>query len=119
MANLARIASGEPLREFRRTVNRDRLAYSVQVSRPGADTVEVSLIDLSCKGFQASCGKARFARGETVQVALPLMDLLHCRIMWSLPGCFGAQFMIPIDARSYLDMLAVMREGDEKAESCL
>lgn len=111
MADIAWRKAGEPAREFRRTVNRDRLSYGAQVFRPGGIEVGVSLIDLSCKGFQASCGSARFARGETVQIALPLVEMVSCRVMWSLPGCFGAQFMIPIDARGYLDMLAVM-QGD-------
>lgn len=114
MANLGWHKAGEPAREFRRTVNRDRLTYRAQVFRPGGIEVGVSLIDLSCKGFQASCGPARFARGESIQIALPLVETLNCRVMWSLPGCFGAQFMIPIDARGYLDMIAVMQGGDVK-----
>ncbi len=112
MADIAWRKAGEPAREFRRTVNRDRLSYGAQVFRPGGIEVGVSLIDLSCKGFQASCGSARFARGESIQIALPLVEMVSCRIMWSLPGCFGAQFMIPIDARGYLDMLAVMQGVD-------
>ena len=112
MADLGWHKAGEPAREFRRTVNRDRLTYRAQVFRPGGIEVDVSLIDLSCKGFQASCGSARFARGESIQIALPLVGTLNCRIMWSLPGCFGAQFMIPIDARGYLDMIAVMQDGE-------
>ena len=115
MADLAWRKGDEPAREYRRTVNRDRLTYSAQVIRPGNISIAVSLIDLSCKGFQASCGSARFARGESIQIVLPLVERLNCRIMWSLPGCFGAQFMIPIDARSYLDMIAVI--ADEVSRS--
>lgn len=110
MADLAWRKTGEPLQEFRRTVNRDRLTYTAQVIRPGGIRIDISLIDLSCKGYQASCASVRFARGESIQIALPLVETLNCRIMWSLPGCFGAQFMIPIDARRYLDMLAVMTD---------
>ncbi|MCW2411884.1 MULTISPECIES: hypothetical protein [unclassified Sphingobium] len=91
----------------RRVVSRDAISFQTHVSRPrGADPVEVELIDFSVWGFQARCGFARFERGEPVALRLPLITTQDAQIRWSLRGCFGAQFLQPIDARAYLDILA-------------
>jgi hypothetical protein len=35
--------------------------------------------------------------------------------MWSVRGCFGGQFQLPIDARTYLDLLAQVRATSRQA----
>jgi hypothetical protein len=95
----------------RRQTARDLVDFDTIVVRSRNIPVDIRLVDLSPKGFHARCGPARFERGETVSLRLPLVGMVEARVMWSLRGCFGSQFLLPIDARTYLDLLAGIRSG--------
>lgn len=98
----------------RRQTNRDLVSYDTVVTHSRDITIDVRLVDLSPRGFHARCGPARFERGEPVSLHLPSIGMIDAKVMWSLRGCFGAQFNLPIDARSYLDLLAGIRSGTVK-----
>jgi len=105
-SKIARTSLGQAQR---RVVSRDSLSYQTSIERPrGTQPIEVEIVDLSIWGFQARCGFARFDRGEPVRLNLPLIGLQDAQVRWSLRGCFGAQFHQPVDARAYLDVLAVV-----------
>ncbi len=93
----------------RRHVGRDLIDFETVLVRNGSRQIKTRLVDLSPKGFHARSGDARFERGEIIGLRLPLVGILPGRVMWGLKGCFGAQFSVPIDARSYLDLLAQIR----------
>lgn len=99
----------------RRTTGRDPVDHETIVLRPGEVRIDVRLIDLSARGFHARCGLARFDRGESIRLQLPLVSTLPARVMWSVRGCFGGQFQLPIDARTYLDLLAQVRATSRQA----
>lgn len=98
----------------RRQTARDLVDYDTIIIRPGNVRRDVQLVDISPKGFHARCGLERFERGESVSLRLPLIGLVQGRVMWSLRGCFGGQFILPVDARAYLDCLVLLRAGTGK-----
>ena len=95
----------------RRQTAGDLVDFDTVVARVGNILIDVRLVDISPRGFHARCGPARFERGELVSLRLPLVDMVEGKVMWSLRGCFGGQFNLPVDARTYLDLLAGLRDG--------
>ncbi|OJY71121.1 MAG: hypothetical protein BGP16_10995 [Sphingobium sp. 66-54] len=93
----------------RRQVARDLVDLGTVLIRNGGDEVAVRLVDLSRKGFHARCASPQFARGDVVTVRLPLVGFIPGRVMWGLKGCFGCQFSVPLDERTYLRLLARIR----------
>lgn len=93
----------------RRQTARDLIEYDTTILRPGTPVKDVRLIDISPKGFHARSAGPVMERGEALEVMLPLLGPVPARTMWGLRGCFGAQFVVPIDARAYLDVLATAR----------
>ncbi|MBB5986338.1 PilZ domain-containing protein [Sphingobium lignivorans] len=102
----------------RRETTRDLVDFPTSIER-GEIRLDVRLIDVSARGFHARCSDARFVRGEAVSVWLPQCGLVQARVMWGLRGCFGAQFMVPIDPRTYPDILAALRAPADKAQGAL
>jgi hypothetical protein len=111
MADTAKDDAREPLPQ-RRQSTRDTISHHSQVVRPGNLAIDVHLVDLSPNGFHARCSERPFQRGESVAVRLPLIGQVQARVMWGLRGCFGCQFLVPIDARTYLDVLAMIRKAE-------
>ena len=108
MSETARQA-GERPRAARRQVARDLVDLETVLIRNGGDEGPVRLVDLSRKGFHARCADLRFARGDVVTLRLPLVGFIPGRVMWGLKGCFGCQFSVPLDERTYLRLLARIR----------
>jgi hypothetical protein len=104
----------EPEFVQRRQAQRDLVDYKTAIIRPGNLRREVQLVDISPLGFHAKCSGEQFSRGESVSLLLPLIGIMQSRVMWSLRGCFGGQFLVPIDARAYLDCLNRLREGSTR-----
>ena len=104
----------EPEFVQRRQTQRDLVDYKTALLRPGNLRRDVQLVDISPMGFHARCGTDGFERGEAVSILLPLVGIVKARVMWSLKGCFGGQFLLPIDARADLDCLARLREGSTR-----
>jgi hypothetical protein len=104
----------EPDYVQRRQTQRDLVDYKTAIIRPGNLRREVQLVDISPLGFHAKCGGEQFTRGESVSLLLPLIGIVKGRVMWSLRGCFGAQFLVPVDARAYLDCLGKLNEGSSR-----
>ncbi|HZV19700.1 MAG TPA: PilZ domain-containing protein [Sphingobium sp.] len=93
----------------RRQVARDLVDFESALILNGGVEVIVRLVDLSRKGFHARCANPRFIRDDVVTVCLPLVGFLPGRVMWGLKGCFGAQFSVPLDERTYLRVLTRIR----------
>lgn len=108
MSETARQAEARP-HIARRQVARDLVDLETLLIRNGGDEVAVRLVDLSRKGFHARCAGPRFARGDVVTLRLPLVGFVPGRVMWGLKGCFGCQFSVPLDERTYLRLLARIR----------
>lgn len=104
----------EPHYVQRRQTERDLVDYKTMIIRTGNLRRDVDLVDISPKGFHARCGEERFERGEAVSLLLPLLGIVPGSVMWSMRGCFGSQFFLPIDARAYLDCLDRLREGSTR-----
>lgn len=111
MANTAKDCPREPLPQ-RRQAKRDTVDHHTQVLLPGHPPLDVHVIDISPNGFHARCTQRQFQRGESLALRLPLVGLVQARVMWGLRGCFGCQFLVPVDARRYLDVLATIRKSE-------
>ena len=111
MADAAKDYGRQPQPQ-RRQANRDAVDHDTQLRLPGHPPLNVHVIDISPSGLHARCSERRFQRGESVAVRLPLVGLVQARVMWGLRGCFGCQFLVPVDARCYLDILAVIRKSE-------
>jgi|GEM_PF-1080399 len=98
----------------RRQTSRDLVDFDTVIIRPGNVRRDIKLVDISARGFHARCGHERFERGESISLRLPIVGIAHGRVMWSLRGCVGGQFLLPIDARTYLDCLAELRESTKR-----
>ena len=93
---------GRQLQPQRRQANRDAVDHDTQLRLPGHPPLNVHVIDISPSGLHARCSERQF----------PLVGLVQARVMWGLRGCFGCQFLVPVDARCYLDVLAAIRKSE-------
>jgi hypothetical protein len=97
----------------RRQPSRKAVDLSSIVLRPGRAPLDVRIVDISPFGFHARFQNETFQRGEMLHVELPLIGTTKAQIMWSLKGCFGCKFLLPIDAGTFLKLLRAMRGRDE------
>lgn len=101
----------------RRQSGRESVDLPAMVIRPGRDQQPVRLVDISPFGLHARFHGSGFGRGEHLHVDLPLIGPVKAQVMWGLKGCFGCKFMMPIDARTFLRLLATIRSCGEDWQS--
>jgi hypothetical protein len=104
---------GQQWQAQRRQTSREMVDLPTRASRPGREPLPVRLVDLSPFGLHARFQGGSFQRGEHLQIALPLVGEVRGQVMWGLKGCFGCKFALPIDARTYLRLLAAIRDCGE------
>jgi len=92
----------------------DRVAVDLVtvVLRDGRPDLEVRLVDLSPFGFHARHSESHLARDDRLRIDLPLLGDMPARVIWTIKGCFGCRFSVPIEERAYLRLLAVVRACD-------
>ncbi|MBT2187701.1 PilZ domain-containing protein [Sphingobium nicotianae] len=109
----------EPAKKFeqgqeqRRQSVREPVDLPTSVVRRGREPQPVRLVDISPFGLHARFHGNSFARGEHLHIELPLIGPVKAQVMWGLKGCFGCKFLMPIDARTFLRLLAAMRSGQD------
>ena len=99
--------------EQRRQSVREAVDLPATIRRPGREPQPVRLVDISPFGLHARFHGNSFQRGEHLHVDLPLIGPIKAQVMWGLKGCFGCKFLMPIDARTFLRLLATMHSCGE------
>ena len=107
----------EQSHEQRRQSSREPVDLPAAVIRPGREQQPVRLVDISPFGLHARFNGGSFHRGEYLHVDLPLIGPVKAQVMWGLKGCFGCKFVMPIDARTYLRLLATIHTCGEDWQS--
>jgi len=104
---------GQQWHAQRRQASREPVDLPSRATRPGRDPVVVRLVDISPHGLHARFQGSSFARGEHLEIALPLIGPVRAQVMWGLKGCFGCKFAMPVDGRTFLRLLTAIRESGE------
>jgi hypothetical protein len=69
---------------------------------------DVLLVNISPYGFMVR-EYGETPRGAIVRLALPRLGQVSARVVWSLGGRVGAEFIKPIDSYAYAAMLSAAR----------
>jgi hypothetical protein len=88
-----------------RRAPRDIVSFRAPLDGPGGMRVSVLMVDISPLGFM-SRSDAALAPGDVVAVKLPAVGARKARIVWSLGGRVGGEFLEFIPAEPYARMLA-------------
>ena len=96
-----------------RLVDRDAISLNTVITQRSGVQSQVRLVDISPFGFHSRGGQP-LRKGEVVRVILPLVGDVRCRAVWTLIGCFGCQFIQPIDERIYSRLLATIKTGRQE-----
>jgi hypothetical protein len=94
-----------PLSIESRRAPRDIVSFRVPLDGPAGMRVSVLMVDISPLGFM-SRSSAALAPGDVVAVKLPGVGNRAARIVWSLGGRVGGEFLDCIDQASYARLLA-------------
>ncbi len=90
--------------ESRRVV-RDIVSFRAPLDGPGGMRTAVLIVDISPLGFMSRT-EAPLAPGDVVAVKLPVLGPRAARIVWSLGGRVGGEFLEFIPGDVYARMLA-------------
>jgi hypothetical protein len=98
------MATAAALLEARRAP-RDIVSFRAALDGPAGMRVTVLVVDISPLGFM-SRSSAALAPGDLVAVNLPVIGPRAARIVWSLGGRVGGEFVEFLPADLYARMLA-------------
>jgi hypothetical protein len=90
-----------------RRAPRDIVSFRAPLDGPSGMRVSVLLVDISPLGFMSRTDAA-LAPGDVVAVKLPAVGPRAARIVWSLGGRVGGEFVEFISAEPYARMLSRM-----------
>lgn len=96
-----------------RRVPRDEVALPTRMIDSDGRSADVLLVNISPLGFMARENGAT-AKGAVVKLTLPRLGDVEARIVWSLGGRVGAEFVKPIDAYAYAAMLNATRSRRQR-----
>ncbi len=88
-----------------RRVTRDIVSFRAALDGPGGMRTAVLVVDISPLGFMSRT-EAPLAPGDVVAVNLPVIGPRAARIIWSLGGRVGGEFLEFIPGDVYARMLA-------------
>ena len=88
-----------------RRAPRDIVSFRAPLDGPAGIRTSVLMVDISPLGFM-SRSAAPLASGDIVAVKLPVVGARAARIVWSMGGRVGGEFIDGIDADPYRRMLA-------------
>ena len=89
--------------EGRRT-KRDIVSFRAPLDGPAGMRISVLIVDISPLGFM-SRSTAPLAPGDIVAIRLPVVGARAARIIWSMGGRVGGEFVEVIGADAYRRML--------------
>jgi hypothetical protein len=87
-----------------RRAARDLVSFRAPFDGPAGIRASVLMVDISPFGFMSRC-QAPVAPGDVVAVKLPVVGNRAARIVWSLGGRVGGEFLEPIASDIYAMML--------------
>lgn len=93
-----------------RLLDRDRVCLETIITDGSGKQASVRLVDISPGGFHARAD-LDLRKHQIIRVILPLVGDVRARVMWSLIGCFGAQFFDSVGEREYPRLLATIKTG--------
>ncbi len=99
------MATAATVVDSRRT-KRDIVSFRAQMDGPAGIRGSVLIVDISPFGFM-SRSSAALAPGDVVAVRLPVVGARAARVVWSLGGRVGGEFLDFIPAEPYARLLAV------------
>lgn len=99
------MASAAPSPIESRRAARDLVSFRASLEGHGAVRGQLLMVDISPFGFMART-PATFDRGELVTVRLPVLGGVRARVVWSLAGRVGAEFVDAIEPSRYATLLA-------------
>jgi len=88
-----------------RRVARDIVSFRAPLDGPAGIRTSVLIVDISPLGFMCRTGAA-LAAGDTIAVNLPAVGPRAARIVWSLGGRLGCEFLEFITGDDYARLLA-------------
>ena len=100
---IGNMATAAPTIESRRAL-RDIVSFRVPLDGPAGIRASVLIVDVSPFGFMSRC-QAPLAPGAVVVVKLPVVGNRAARIVWSLGGRVGGEFVDAIAHDIYAMML--------------
>ena len=87
-----------------RRAPRDEVALPTRMFTQDQRGGDVLLVNISSLGFMVR-EYGETPKGSIVRIALPRLGQVSARVMWSLGGRLGAEFIKPIDSYAYTAML--------------
>lgn len=87
-----------------RRAPRDEMALPTRILAQDQRGSDVLLVNISPLGFTARKYGAT-PKGTIVRIALPRLGQVSAKVVWSLGGRIGAEFVKPIDSYAYTAML--------------
>jgi hypothetical protein len=87
-----------------RRAPRDIVSFRAPLDGPAAIRTSVLMVDISPLGFMSRC-QAPLTPGDAVAVKLPVVGNRAAKIVWSLGGRVGGEFLDPIASDIYAMML--------------
>ena len=91
-----------------RRAQRDEVALPTRMHTQDQMSSDVLLVNISPLGFMAR-EYGETPKGTIVRLALPRLGQVAAKVMWSLGGRGGAEFIKPIDSYAYTAMLNAAR----------
>jgi hypothetical protein len=87
-----------------RRAPRDLVSFRTPLDGPAGIRASVLMVDISPFGFMSRCG-VPLSAGELITVKLPVIGPRAAKIVWSLGGRVGGEFLEFIPADLYARML--------------
>jgi hypothetical protein len=78
-----------------RLAGRSAVMLSAMVRLPAGEPVEVTVKDLSVKGFRANI-PLELNEGSLLRVSLPIGKMPHARVVWLEEELVGCEFIAPL-----------------------
>ena len=97
----------QPTRDMRK-VDRDQVDLRTVMRRLRGREYDARVVNLSTHGFMVRVEQS-FETGEQVIISLPKVGEVVARVAWSLGGRTGGQFVVPIAADRYAELIAEVR----------
>ncbi len=96
-----------------RRAPRDIVSFRAPLDGPASIRTSVLMVDISPLGFMSRCA-APLTPGDMVAVKLPVVGPRAAKIVWSLGGRVGGEFLEGIQGDAYARMLR-MAPNDKPA----
>lgn len=96
-----------------RRAQRDEVALPTRMFGQDQQGSDVLLVNISPLGFMAR-EYVETPKGAIVRLALPRLGQVAAKVVWSLGGRVGAEFIKPIDHYAYSAMLSAARQKRQR-----